>query len=392
MKRYHTILVSFVGVLAVAGAFLFFVRQDFSSQGRIYTKGEQEISGEAVLFPRVAEETGWQEYSKPIYLPTPEPLYAIYMTSWIAGTPSRREDIIRFIESSEINAVVIDVKDYTGNISFIPEDPELLSYGAQENRIPDIRAFLRALNERGIYTIARISVFQDPYMASIRPDLAVKRENGEVWKDYKNILWIDPAAREYWAYIVRVAKATHAVGFDELNFDYIRFPSDGNMQDIAYDHWDEKTPPADILEQFFGYLRAELDELDVPLSADLFGMVTSNYDDLNIGQVLEKAEPYFDYIAPMVYPSHYPKTFIGFANPASHPYEVIHYAMSRAALRLTNASSSPLKLRPWIQDFDLGAIYDEDMIRKEKQAVYDAGLTSWMAWDPANKYTREAYK
>ena len=123
------------------------------------------------------------------------------------------------------------------------------------------------------------------------------------------------------------------------------------------------------------------------MSADLFGMVTTNFNDLNIGQVLERAEPYFDYLSPMVYPSHYPKDYNNFANPVAKPYEVIKLSMDSAVKRLLAASSSPFKLRPWSQDFDLGANYDAAMIRKEKQAVYDAGLNSWSLWSPSNKYT-----
>ena len=109
-------------------------------------------------------------------------------------------------------------------------------------------------------------------------------------------------------------------------------------------------------------------------------MIATNFDDLNIGQVLERTEPYFDYLSPMVYPSHYPKDYNDFANPAAKPYEVIKLSMDSAVKRLLAASSSPFKLRPWLQDFDLGANYDAVMIRKEKQAVYDAGLNSWLLW------------
>ncbi|MEK9201846.1 MAG: putative glycoside hydrolase, partial [Patescibacteria group bacterium] len=125
----------------------------------------------------------------------------------------------------------------------------------------------------------------------------------------------------------------------------------------------------------------------VVISADLFGMTTTNTDDLNIGQVLERTLPYFDYIAPMVYPSHYPKTFLGFSNPAEKPYEVIKYSLDSA---VTRASTTPQKIRPWLQDFDLGAVYTKEMVRAQIQATYDAGLTSWMLWDAANTYTRGA--
>ncbi|MBU1178980.1 sugar fermentation stimulation protein [Patescibacteria group bacterium] len=326
----------------------------------------------------------------PVHIKTPEPVRAIYMTSWVAGTKNWRQDLIKMIDDTELNSVVIDVKDYTGRISFEVSDPVLKELGAEEKRIPDVKNFIEYLHQKNIYVIARISVFQDPYFVKLRPDLAVKRGDGAAWKDYKGIAWIDPCAREYWDYIVRLSKETESVGFDELNYDYIRFPSDGNMKDIVYDFCDSKVSKAENMENFFSHLSQQLEDLEISLSADLFGMTTWNKDDLNIGQVLEKAAPYFDYIAPMVYPSHYPTGFQGYRNPALYPYEIIYSAMKRGSEKLIAASSTPAKLRPWLQDFDLGATYTAEMIKKEKQAVYDAGLTSWMLWDPANRYTRDA--
>lgn len=338
---------------------------------------------------------------KVAHLKTPKPVKAIYMTSWVAGTTDWRESLVNFIDSSELNSVVIDVKDYTGRISFEVSDPEIAASGAPEKRIPDIADFIKILHDKNIYVIGRISVFQDPFLVKLHPNLAVKTKEGGIWKDYKGISWLDQCSRDVWDYTIKIGREAERVGFDELNFDYIRFPSDGNMKDIAYSFCGglasksdlEAKPPskADMLEQFFKYLSEHLRDVGVPLSADLFGMVTVNTDDLNIGQVLERAAPYFDYIAPMVYPSHYPKGYDGYKNPADHPYEVVFKGMKTASERLAAASSTPEKLRPWIQDFNLGAIYTADMVNKQKQAVYDAGLQSWMAWDAANKYTRSAY-
>jgi hypothetical protein len=326
------------------------------------------------------------------HLKTPDSVKGIYMTSWVAGAKNWRKNLVEFIDSTELNSIIIDVKDYTGRISFETNDPYIQKIGSSENRIPDLKEFIGALHDRGIYVIARISVFQDPFFVQKKPELAVKRKDGKIWKDRKGISWLDPASKEAWDYTVKIARETERVGFDELNFDYVRFPSDGNMADIKYPYWDEITPKAEIIKNFFAYLKSQLSDVKVPLSVDLFGMTTWNNDDLNIGQILEYAAPYFDYIAPMVYPSHYPKTFQGFANPADHPYEIIYSGMMRAREKLLNASSTPKKLRPWLQDFDLGAEYDASMVLLEKKAVYDAGINSWMLWDPANKYTRDAIK
>jgi len=328
----------------------------------------------------------------PKHLHTPVPLKGVYMTSWVAGTPSFRDTLITFMRTSEINAVVIDVKDYSGQISFDTDDDLINELGSEDIRVPDMKNLIDRLHAEGVYVIARISVFQDPIFSAAYPHLAVQTKAGEIWKDRKGLSWVDPASTEMWNYIARVAEATEQVGFDELNFDYIRFPSDGNMQDISFPVWDEVTPRSDILETFFAYMDKRLEHLGIPISLDIFGMTTVNYDDLNIGQVLEKAAPHADYISPMVYPSHYPTGFQGLVNPADHPYAVINDAMAQASHRLRLIGEDPKKLRPWLQDFDLGAIYTEDMILQQKQAVYDAGLDSWIFWDPRNIYTKEAFR
>ncbi len=348
----------------------------------------------------------------------PSAVKAIYMTACVAGTPSFRADLVHVIETTEINSVIIDIKDYTGSISFEPKSDALRGAWGVGCAARDMREFIATLHEKGIFVIGRITVFQDPYYTSVRPDLAVKKESDTsvVWKDYKGISFIEVGAREYWDYIVTLSKESYALGFDELNFDYIRFPSDGNMRDIYYPFSEEKViadpdyGKAKVVRSFFAYLHNALKDTDVITSADLFGMVTTNTDDLNIGQVLEYALPYFDYVAPMVYPSHYPKHFNGYENPNHYPYGVVNFSMSQAVKRMksdttraraiggapiastspqlyTKETFDPLQLRPWLQDFDYGGTYNEKEVREQIQATYDAGLTSWMLWAPSNRYT-----
>jgi len=323
-----------------------------------------------------------------VHLKTPSPLKAIYLTGWTAGSVSRRGKLIDLIDATELNAVVIDIKDYTGRVSFPIDNPTLKALGSSEKRIADLKTLIKQLHDKNIYIIGRISVFQDLYLVSKYPEWAVKKDSEPtaVWKDYKGLTWLDAGARGVWDYVVLLAKESYALGFDELNFDYIRFPSDGNMRDIYYP-WSDGYEKPEVLREFFSYLHDKLKLTGAVLSADLFGMTTTNTDDLNIGQVLEVALPYFDYISPMVYPSHYPPTFIGLGNPAAHPYEVVRYSLNAAYMR---SSTTPQKIRPWLQDFDLGAIYTAEMVRKQIQATYDAGFNSWMLWDAANHYTPSA--
>lgn len=380
----------FVLFLVFVFIILFYFPRFFTEH---YTSGETlgSIIGVSDDNKVLEEESGFI----PNYVETPDQVKGIYMTSWVAGTPSLRNGLVKLIDETEINTLVIDIKDYTGKIVFPIEDPKLKSYGAEEVRVRDIREFIETLHSKGVYVVGRVAVFQDPYFVKIRPDLAVKNKAGtEVWKDRKGLSWIDPASREYWDYIVLLAEESRKVGFDEINFDYIRFPSDGNMQDISYP-WSSTTPKTVVMEGFFKYLNQKLVENSIStdrlkISADLFGMVTTAKDDMGIGQLLEIALPYFDYIMPMVYPSHYPPTYQGYKNPAQYPYEIIKYDMSSAITRAKLASTSPDKLRPWLQDFNLGAVYDATKVRAQIQATYDAGLDSWILWSPSNKYTKGA--
>ena len=330
-----------------------------------------------------------------IHISTPAPVKAVYMSQCVASDKAFRARIADLINKTELNSVVIDIKDYSGRISFYSHNPLLASSTSPTCSARDMKEFIESLHQESIYVIGRITVFQDPFFAKQRPDLAIKRDSDRtvVWKDKKGISYIDPGAEEAWMYTVALAREAYSIGFDEINFDYIRFPSDGDMADIYFPfseqfiHQDTGWGKAGVLRGFFSYLKRELKKDSITISADLFGMTTTNKDDLNIGQVLEDALPNFDYIAPMVYPSHYPPTFIGFANPAEKPYEVVKYSMDEAVRR---ASTTPLKLRPWLQDFDLGAVYTPEMVRAQIQAVYDSGLTSWMLWDAANTYTQGA--
>lgn len=321
------------------------------------------------------------------HLPTPKEVRGVYMTACIAATPPLREKMLKELEGTGINTIVIDVKDYSGNISIPMSDSTLNTDPKKGCHYNDAKDFISKLHEKGYYVIARLTVFQDPLYTKLHPELAVKKaSDGSVWRDRKGLAFIDVSARPYWEHIVKIAKESYATGFDELNFDYIRFPSDGDMKDIAFP-WTGDMEKKEALRHFFGYLKKEFRGTGAILSADLFGMTTENTDDLNIGQYLEFALPYFDYIAPMVYPSHYPPNWRGYPNPAEKPYEVIKYSMGKAYER---ASTTPEKLRPWLQDFNLGAIYTVDMVKAQMKGVYDSGLTSWMLWSPSNRYTAGA--
>lgn len=341
-----------------------------------------------------------------IHLKTPSPLRAVYISSWVAGSPDLKNKIKKFINDTELNAIVIDFKDSTGKISGYTGVSEIDNVGCTENRIKDIKGLIKEFHDDNIYVIARIAVFQDPCMTGKHPDYAVKRKSdGKIWKDRKGLSWMYAGSKDVWDYNIKVARTAYYLGFDEVNFDYIRFPSDGNMKDLSYPVIVTDSTSTDvtvntrsnILSRFFIYVDDELRKKagdDRPqVSADVFGLVATNYDDLGIGQVLEKILPYVDYVAPMVYPSHFANGWNGYAKPAARPYEVIKISMGKAVLRAKEMGESPDKLRPWFQDFNLGANYTPQMIKDQIRGASEVGLNSWMMWDPANKYksTKEVF-
>ncbi len=326
------------------------------------------------------------------HIETPKSVKAIYMSNWVAGNKKMRDNLIRIIDTTELNAVVIDIKDYTGRIGFLVKNDELKKIGSAIDRIPDIKEFIDELHKKNIYVIGRISVFQDSYFVHKFPEYSVKTKAGLLWKDYKGVSWLDAGAKPVWEYIAKIGHESYSVGFDELNFDYIRFPSDGNMLDIAYP-FSQNISRSETLKEFFKFINNEFNKKGIPISADLFGMTTSNTDDLGIGQILENALMYFDFVAPMVYPSHYPPNFNGWKNPSEMPYEIIQFSMSRAIARAKIASTTPNKLRPWLQDFSIGrTTYTSEMVKDQIQATYDVGLNSWMLWNASNVYTESALK
>src|SRR3989338_988863 len=303
--------------------------------------------GPKVSFVRGATTTpaalsfGGTKPEKPVatHIQTPTPVKAIYMTQCAVGTPSFRESLTKLIDTTELNAIVIDIRDYTGKIAFPTDNPALKEYVSDECGARDMRAFVQALHDKNIYVIARITVFQSPAYTKAHPDEAVQKAGGGVWKDHKGLAFVDVSAKPYWDNVVELSKEAERLGFDELNYDYIRFPSDGDMKPAVY-AWDPGRPKQEALERFFKYLHDNVKPTGVVMSADLFGMTATNYDDLNIGQVLERALPYFDFIDPMVYPSHYPTGFNGYKDVNANAYNIVRFSMGKAVERTVATTTS----------------------------------------------------
>jgi hypothetical protein len=312
---------------------------------------------------------------------------AIYITSWTAGI-NRFQVLLDMLTRSHLNAMVIDIKDSTGKVGYDSKVPLVAQTGAYEKRIRDLDGVLKQCRDKKIYTIARIAVFQDPNLAKARTDLAVGVGGKGVWKDRKGLAWVDPASKEVWDYNLAIAKEAAAKGFDEIQFDYVRFPTDGKLKTMTYPIYKRDVPKHEIIRRFFEYVDQQMKPVDVLTSADIFGLTTMVEDDMNIGQRIQDVADYVDFICPMIYPSHYPKGHLGLKNPAEHPYRVIYDASMRGMKRLEGKRA---KMRPWLQDFKLGAAYDKKMILDQIQAARDAGVSGFAIWNARNVYTESAY-
>ncbi len=308
----------------------------------------------------------WQKFS-------PNQVRGIYLTASTALNQKRMRQIIDFIHASEINAVVIDIKD-----------------GQEVYLIPEMAELVQELLKEKIYPIARQVVFLDNKFGQSHPEYALKKKGGEPWRDRAGNLWLDPASKEVWEYNAEVAQAAIAIGFKEVQFDYLRFPSDGTLGQIVYPVWDGQTPKYEIIKSFVETLTQAVRDFasKVPLSADIFAYTFLVKDDLGIGQRVTDLLSQFDFLSPMIYPSHYSAGNFGFRNPASYPYEVISSTLDRGQIYF---KSEKKKIRPWIQDFNLGAIYDDRLVGLEKKALADFGLESWLAWNPWNKYDPKSF-
>jgi len=339
----------------------------------------------------------------------PKIIKAVYVTGYSAGTKKYLNYLTNIFKTTEINSVVIDIKDYSGLVSYDSLAPDVKKYNLYNNAIPDINALVKFFHDKNIYVIGRIAVFEDPGYSKSRPELAIYNKNQTtnlsqpvLWQDNNKLSWMDPSSKEVWDYNISLAKDAFYHGFDEINFDYVRFPTDGNKDSMGFPVYNGKTMKSEIIKEFFNYTRQNL--AGEKISVDLFGQTTTNTDDMGIGQVIENAFENFDYISPMVYPSHYIDGFMGFSNPADHPYDIIKYSMSTALTRensflkqrqgLPTPIMVPLaKFRPWLQDFNMGADYTSDMVKAEIQATQDslgADYNGFMLWNPSNIYTQGA--
>jgi hypothetical protein len=325
----------------------------------------------------------------------PKAIKATYLTYFGVGDRGIRTRVLDLTARTELNAVVIDVKGDRGWILYKTEVEQALAIGAQgPGTLREFDAMMADFKARGIYTIARIVVFKDNILATARPDLAViDTRTGKPWIDNEKLAWVDPFREEVWAYNIALAKEAARRGFDEVQFDYVRFPTDGKLGAAKYAKPVNKDTRLPAITAFLEKARREIGPTGAFLGADLFGYTAFNENDTDIGQRIEELAPHLDFICPMVYPSGYHKGIPGHANPMLVPGKVVHESVRLIRKR---ASGTVAKVRPWLQDFKDYAfdkrIFGVPEIQAQIKGSDEAGGSGWMLWNPRNDYTGSALR
>ena len=326
----------------------------------------------------------------------PPAVKGIYVTGPVAGH-ARMEEIIQLVDETELNAVVIDVKNDDGFVTYSMDSDTVEALGSTVKYVKDMPSLVQSLHDKGIYVIARIVAFRDPHLAEVKPEWSVKRSNGSIYYDNSGLAWVNPYKREVWDYLVEIASCAVADGFDEIQFDYVRFSTEIKSGEVNYGEDSATVSKTEIITQFTKYAHDKLTPLGVVVSADVFGTVIDNANDSQVvGQDYAAISSNLDVICPMIYPSHYASGVYNQQYPNSAPYEMITGAMqaSDSALSGLPEEDKPI-VRPWLQDFTASWIkpyhaYGAAEVREQIQAVYDAGYTEWILWNASNRYTKDA--
>ncbi len=325
----------------------------------------------------------------------PQAIKASYLTYYGVGDRGIRTRVLDLTARTELNAVVIDVKGDRGWILYRTEVEQAIAVGAQgPATLRDFDGLMADLKARGIYTIARIVTFKDNILATARPDLAIiDTRTGKPWIDNEKLAWVDPFREEVWAYNIALGQEAIRRGFDEVQFDYVRFPTDGKLGAAKYSKPNSKETRLPAIAGFLAKARRELGASGAFVGADLFGYTAFNENDTDIGQRIEELAPHLDYICPMVYPSGYHKGIPGYANPVLAPGKVVHESVRLIRKR---ANGTVAQVRPWLQDFKDYAfdkrIFGVSEVQAQIRGSEEAGGSGWMLWNPRNDYTGSALR
>lgn len=330
------------------------------------------------------------DWPPPPLTTAPSPVRALYVNAWAFGS-KRLYDIVRLIEGSEVNSLVIDVKDDTGYLTYQTEVPIARLIGANTQlRAPDTRQRLRTLIAHGIHPIARIVVAKDPLLASRKPGWAIQSSTGGEWHDRQGRAWVDAYNDSVWTYAAALGTEAVKMGFAEVQFDYVRFPDEprSRMATAVFKSRRGNESAQDGVTRNIRMIREQFRKLGVPFTIDIFGLTTSAETDMGIGQKWENLVTSADAVLPMVYPSHYGRGSYGIDHPNAEPYAIIRHAM-QDALRRSAPFKNSAEIRPYFQAFSLGPPrYTPAHVREQIRAAEELGIKSWVLWNARSAYER----
>jgi hypothetical protein len=310
---------------------------------------------------------------------------ALYLSSYGIASATLRNPALALLEKTELNALVIDIKGDRGFLAHPSAIPLATEIGAQKPVIlKNAGPLIASLKEKGIYTIARIVVFKDDLLARAHPEYAIKRGTGEVWQDGEKLGWVDPHLPQVWDYNIAIAEEAARLGFDEIQFDYVRFPA---VPGLVFSRENSRVNRVAAISGFLAAARQRLAPYNVFLAADIFGYVCWNSNDTGIGQQLEELAVHLDYLSPMLYPSGFSFGAGGYTNPMENPYEIISLSLEKARERTGLAA---VRFRPWLQAFRDYAFdrrhFGAAAIRAQTAASDEFGSNGWMLWNARNVY------
>jgi len=321
-------------------------------------------------------------------VPPPASVRGIFLNAWGFGS-GRFHDLVRLADTTEINAFVIDVKDDTGYLTYPSAVPTAVAIGANgQIRARDARARLALMRERGIHAIARIVVAKDPLLARQKPGWAVRHTDGGLWADRLRFNWVDAFHDSVWVYAAQIAEEAVQMGFDEIQYDYVRFPDEprSRLATAVFAARRGQESSRDGVRRNLQLLKERTGAIGVPFTIDVFGLTTSATGDMGIGQVWEDLVTTADVVLPMVYPSHYGPGVYGVPRPNAEPYLVVRRALEDG-IRRNGAIPNAAEIRPFLQAFTLGQPrYTPWHVREQIRATEELGLASWVLWNPRGAY------
>jgi hypothetical protein len=318
----------------------------------------------------------------------------IYVTAHSAGG-SRLTELLNLLDSTELNAMVIDIKDDAGYITYKTDNPLLQKNGNTKPYIGNIQLLMKRLQKHDVYPIARIVVFKDTFLAMKQPELSFVNKDGSLWKNGNGDGFVNPYSKEVWDYNITLAKEAAKLGFMEVQFDYVRFPEGFDKRADILTYIKSDSSRVDIVAEFVQYARQELSPLGIRVSVDIFGYAASVPAAEGIGQDMVKISENVDVIAPMVYPSHYSTGWYGATNPDKEPYNVIKGSIVDTHKKLEPLGDLKPIIRPWIQDFTASWLgsghytkYAKKEVEEQIRALKDMGVNEYLLWNAKNRYSK----